>query len=39
MLDGQNVEGISAIAILISHEISWRREKDEHGETPDSPIH
>lgn len=39
MLEDQNIARILAFTIMISHEISWRREPDEHGETPDSPIH
>lgn len=39
MLEGQNIARISVTAIMISHEISWRREQDELGETPDSPVH
>lgn len=36
MLERQNIARIPTIAIMISHEISWRRVKDEHGETPQS---
>jgi hypothetical protein len=39
MLDGQIIAHISAIAIMIFHGISWRKEKNEHGETSESLVH
>lgn len=39
MLEGQYIAHISAIAIMISHGISWGRERDEHRETSESLVH